>query len=716
MATAAKKTKSVATGDAQVVELKPKNETLKRLGLDDPREALLCLPESFSDLRTITKIIPDEDDDERRLYSLRFTGELEGFDSNKKVCDLTSSSGWARTFRLKIGLVDDAGNAVSWSVFGNPWPYRDLVQDEYLNLVAKVQYFGKTAFLQDVDTPPSHAVGKIWVKYLGIPGRVAGEKVESHVRAQLDNPDAYKHCATKLIGALGMMDQEALEAAGASEFFSTYDGVINALHRPVDTDQGWMAKIVANKLAAMAVQAAALRHNIRHPHPDAPLSVDVEDIATLSRTQKETLTKSQMEVATSIATKLRAPRPMNALLSGDVGTGKTLAYLLPAVAAHRAGAKVAIIAPTSILADQIARQIVDRFGPHVKGVERIVAGGKIADHASILVGTPGITSVCTKAKYSPNLLISDEQHKLSTAVREKLVKPWTHTLEVSATPIPRSLASALFGGKDILNLRECPVKKQFDCIVGDVAMRPKFAAMIKHALQNGDRAAVIYPRVNASVSYEENIDGAMIKKEMQSVLSGAAALELAFPGKVVSIHGGMKDEEIALAIEQVRSGAKPLVVASTVVETGVDIPGITTMIIRDADYFGISQLHQLRGRLVRHGGHALFGMMVASLETLAPDTYERLQIVAKSTDGYELAERDLVGRGFGQLEGESQSGSGSAETVFRLVKLRPDDFLRKKLSKESLKDHSVDLSAQRAAEQEAADAQAKLRMQPRLFA
>lgn len=704
--------------------IKTKNETLKRLGIENPKEALLCLPDSYIDTCEAITVIPDESDQDRHLYNLRFTGEMHGYDKAKKELKLDNSSGWANTFRLKICLVDDDDNKVTLNVFGNPWPYRGLVANEFLNLVGRIVFWGSgdkaNAQLQDAETPPSHAIGKIWVKYLGVAGRVSGEKVEAQVLAQLDNPDSYRHCATKLIGALGMNDKEALEAAGASEFFESFEQVIRALHFPEDTDQGWMAKTVANKLAAMAVQAAALRHNLRHNHPDAPLSVHVDDIEILARTQKETLTKSQLAASNAIAIMLRTPKPMNALLIGDVGTGKTLAYLLPAVAAHRAGAQVAIIAPTSILADQIAKQIITRFSSHIKGVERIVAGGLINDHASILVGTPGITSVAAKSKYIPNLLICDEQHKLPTAVREKLVSPWTHTLEVSATPIPRSLASALFGGKDILNLDECPVDKDISCEFGDVTMRPRFVAMIKYALENGNRAAVIYPRVNASVSYIEIEEGEIIKQEMMSVLSGAAALEKAFPGMVVSIHGGMNADEIKMAIEAVRSGEKPLVVASTVIETGVDIPGITCMVVRDADYFGISQLHQLRGRLARTGGKADFCLLVSpkNLADLSEDGYSRMNSVCTIQNGYLLSEIDLQIRGIGDM-GSINSGMQSGattETVFKLVKLRPEDFLKRKLSRDSIKHQTVDLSSQRKVEREAAEEQAKLRMQPRLFA
>lgn len=674
--------------------------TLKKLGLEDPREALLCLPDSYADLRTITRELPEDADVDPRLYALTYTGVMLGFDKNKKPVNMDRKELWKYVRRVEMLLRDARGDEVTWSAFDGPWPYKDLVAGEQVGLVARFERFGKRGYLSDVQRPPAHAIGSIWVKYLGIAGQVAGENVERMVNAQVDNPEAYRRCVAKVVGAIGLREDEALRVVGCTEFVDV-ESVVRGLHRPKTVEEGWAARKVANKLSAAAVQASALRHNLRAAHPQSPLPVDISDLEALARTQREKLSNDQRKAATAILNGLKDPKPLNSLLSGDVGTGKTLAFLLPAVAAHRAGAKVAIIAPTSILADQIAMQVISRFGPMVKGVERIVAGGKISDQQSILVGTPGLTSVCSKAKYVPNVLICDEQHKLSATDREKLVKPWTHVIEVSATPVPRSLASALFGGKQVINIRECPVQKNIQCLVGDLEDRRKFGGMLKWALDNGQRAAVVYPLVDGGKRAGEDGDD-----EVASVLSGAKALEAAFPGKVVVVHGKMKDEEIEAALKLVRSGERPLVVASTVIETGVDIPGITALVVRNADRFGISQLHQLRGRLARHGGDAWFGMMVDSLEELPAETRMRLETVASCQDGYELAERDLVLRGFGDVEGVAQSGA--SETVFRLVRLRPEDFLKNKLS-----DMAVQAPAAAAAEQESDQRRAD---QPRLFA
>lgn len=699
---------------------------MKRLGLAHPSEALLCVPASYSDLRHVNTTVPSDDDEERVLYQLRFSGEMRAYDAKKVELDLHEAGPgvWRQIRRLELILQDRAGRRVNFSTFSDIWSFRDLQAGALIPMVGKVVHYGrKGAFLTDTEVPAAGSIGKIWVKYLGITGIVAGEKVEAMVKSQLDNPEALKHCVGALTEALGMPGYEAMVAAGLVDQFRSYEQLLLALHAPASIEEAWFARAGARKLAAMSVQVAALRHNLRQPHELAPLGVRPEGLPALAQTQREALTDEQLGVALKIIELLNAKEPMNALLSGDVGTGKTLTFLLPAILAHQQGARVAIMAPTTILADQLASQVIKRFGSVVSGVERVEAGGKIQDPQSILVGTPGLVTVAKKRKYIPNLLICDEQHKMSTEVRESLVGPHTHVLEVSATPVPRSLAAVHFGGKQILNLRKCPVEKSFTNFVGGVATdRPRFSAMLKWALDQGHRAAVVYPRVAATkpAAPGEEAPARVMRQEdeVATVESGARALEAAFPGKVVAIHGGMKDADITRALASVRDGSKPLVVASTVIETGVDIPSIAAMVVRDADRFGISQLHQLRGRLVRNGGVGYFAMMVQDLGKLDPSTLGRLQAVERTSDGFELAEKDLENRGFGDLAGGSQSGG--SEAVFKLVRLTPRDYLDKKLSMEDVmaavgrREEGRDAADEGDAQQEQAQ-EIDRRSQPRLF-
>ena len=178
---------------------------------------------------------------------------------------------------------------------------------------------------------------------------------------------------------------------------------------------------------------------------------------------------------------------------------------------------------------------------------------------------------------------------------------------------------------------------------------------------------MIYPKVAVTVSGDPQDT-----KVIASVLDAAQALQGRFPGKVAVLHGKLSPEDTSQNLEAFRSGQCPVVVASTIMETGIDIADIRLMVVKDADNFGIAQLHQLRGRLARNGGSARFVMMVADKEALQDETKQRLATLAKVSDGYALAEADMASRGFGDLAGLAQSGNTAC--VFRLLKLTLADF------------------------------------------
>ncbi|WP_432263437.1 helicase-related protein [Cupriavidus sp. TMH.W2] len=391
------------------------------------------------------------------------------------------------------------------------------------------------------------------------------------------------------------------------------------------------------------------------------------------RSQPENPTGDQERASAGIAAALQNSTPMNGLLCGDVGTGKTLAYLAPAVAAHQFGARVAILAPTSLLADQIARNLVGRYGDKVV-VQRVEAGGKIIDPQAILVGTAGLTTVAAKAKYTPNFLIADEQHKLDTNTRERMVAPWTNVLDVSATPIPRTMALSLFPGVQVFTIDEQPVQKTIQTRLIDVGQRKVTVGAIQAAIAAGKRAAILLPRVGTDSSNAKEGEEAANRS---SVLKAAVQFEKAFPGKVATLYGEMSDEEKRVAIDGVASGRTPIVIASTVLETGIDIPDVAVMVIRDADHFGMSQLHQMRGRLARSGGNGECFLMVEDLRTLSAETRNRLEAMTRIANGFELAAHDLVNRGAGEFEGTAQSGTTSS--VFKLIPIRPRDLLENRI-------------------------------------
>lgn len=657
---------------------KTPRDPLKALGLEDARHALLCAPACYVDCRRAHDTVGNHLlDQPGQLFRLTYAGMMRGYVGREQIWAVPSDSYphpaalprkllW-RTKRTQLTMKDSAGREVQLSMFTPPTHWLDLQPGARVLVTGELRQFGRDLTVAlDLRVPEGVHDG-IWTRYLGIPGKIAGERVELLVAAASLDASAARHCAALAMGATGMREDALMQACATASGtrFASFADLLRALHKPRSLGEGHAALECARRISALAVQAAALRHHRRPAHPSAPLPVDPADVERIGASLSHPLTQGQQEVVRAVTRRLTEPVPLSALLSGDVGTGKTLAFLVPAIAAHLAGARVAIISPMKLLADQIAREIVTRFAAFTNNVERIEAGDRINDPQAILVGTTGLVNAAKKTGYVPQFLVCDEQHKQSTTTREALVGPGTHVLEVSATPMPRSLAATLYEGMEILNLRECPVRKTVHSHLIDTQTRVQSVAAIRQALARGERAAMIYPRVSTD------------EEGTQSVESAFETMEKAFPGQVVMLHGQMEDDDIQRSIQTFRSGEKRLVVASTVLEIGIDIPSVSVMVVRDADCFGISQLHQLRGRLVRNGGEGDFFMYVDDLASLQPDTLERLQAVQRTTDGYELAEIDLVQRGFGDVDGEAQTGE--SRTLFRLVRLRVQDFMSRKL-------------------------------------
>jgi ATP-dependent DNA helicase RecG len=693
--TTAKIAKVPAKKIANVPKRKPK-DPLKYMEMDRLEMALFCTPSVYLDCTRPVSVVTQQTS-KAECLDLRFTGRAIGFgDSNRMLWETQFDNEMKSippalmrsTRRCIITFVDSRGNNIDMPLFHGPWDWRGLIEGQRVTMLAKVGEFAGRLQLNDVTLVPGQYIGKIWTRYSGVPGQFSGEKVEALVRSALAMPSydaspaaaqlehASRICASIATGEAGLDEQTLMRQAcdynqpeGQNyprPQWASMKELFSALHFPISIAQGLQAQMVAKKMTAIAIRAAAMRRHSRPAHPKAPLALDLKAMQSLIGALDVTLTQGQADVANGLFARLCEPTPLTGLLSGDVGTGKTLAYLMPAGAVALAGGQVCILAPTQLLADQIANVASNLFKdqPSIT-IERVRAGGKIKNPAAILVGTSGLTTVAAKQDYTPQFLICDEQHKLSTITKEKMVGPATHVIEVSATPIPRSLAAALYEGMEIFNLRECPVQKDIRSAVVDHADRSEIVRSIRQTLSRGERVALVYPRV-------ENTSD-----EVNSVTEGYASMLKAFPDDAVMLHGSMKPEEIATNIGLLRSGERRLAVTSTVLETGIDIPSICMMVVRDADRFGISQLHQLRGRLCRNGGEGDFLMFVNDQATVPQGTLERLDAVAHTQDGYALAEADLVQRGFGELDGDDQSGA--SQTLFRLVKLKARDFLRNEL-------------------------------------
>ena len=370
-----------------------------------------------------------------------------------------------------------------------------------------------------------------------------------------------------------------------------------------------------------------------------------------------TLTEAQDKVISEIVADLAQSKPMNRLLQGDVGSGKTVVALYAALQAVAGGKQVAIMAPTEILAQQHFSKVRDYLSGSRVVVE-ILTGGQsrkrrgeildklIAGQIDIVVGTHALISKGVRFA-NLALVVVDEQHKFGvrqrTDIRGKGFAP--HYLVMTATPIPRTLAMTVFGDLDISTIDTMPPgrgKTVTKCVGPDKL--DDVLRFVAGKLRKGQQAYFIYPLVNPSATlalanaeraYRELADGPL--KEF----------------KLALIHGQMNSIQKQTAMDQFRNGGVQVLVASVVVEVGLDVPAANIMVIRHAERFGLAQLHQLRGRIGRGSENATC-ILVASPKT--PTAKQRLDVLAETSDGFKVAEEDLRIRGPGQLFGTKQHG------------------------------------------------------------
>lgn len=372
------------------------------------------------------------------------------------------------------------------------------------------------------------------------------------------------------------------------------------------------------------------------------------------------LTGAQKRSVAEIGTDLTRSVAMHRLLQGDVGSGKTLVALLAMLAAVDAGCQAALMAPTEILAEQHAntiRNLVEPLGLDVRlltgrtraAARREILTGLLSNTVSILIGTHALLQEDVLFA-DLGLVVVDEQHRFGVSQRAILREKGTdsHLLVMTATPIPRSLALTLYGDLDVTILDELPPGREPVKTGWRLAAdRAKALQFVRSEVAQGRQAYIVYPLVEESG--KSDLKAATEAFEDLS-LGALANLRLGL------LHGRMKSEEKEAVMQAFRQGDVQVLVATTVIEVGVDVPNATVMMVEHAERFGLSQLHQLRGRVGR-GQHASYCILIADpQEHLSGEAKERLDAMAQTTDGFEISEVDLKIRGPGQIFGTRQAG------------------------------------------------------------
>ncbi|MFC7051358.1 ATP-dependent DNA helicase RecG [Hansschlegelia quercus] len=451
--------------------------------------------------------------------------------------------------------------------------------------------------------------------------------------------------------------------------FPGFAAALAALHfpqSPLDVSSEGVAltrlaydELLANQLALQLVRAHMRRGSGRAVVGDGRLSRKIEAALPFS------LTGAQTRAVAAIREDLAAPRRMLRLLQGDVGSGKTVVALLASATAIEAGRQAALMAPTEILARQhlaTLQPLAEAAGIRLavltgreKGRERVALLERLAaGDVDLLVGTHALFSDDV-VFHDLALAIVDEQHKFGVRQRLALASKGAavDVMVMTATPIPRTLVLTAFGDMDSSALDEKPPgRTPIDTRLVGLERLDETIAAIGRAVASGARVYWVCPLVEQS----ETLDVAAAEDRF-------GALAEVFPGKVGLVHGRMKGADKDAAVAQFVSGETPILVATTVIEVGVNVPEATIMVIEHAERFGLAQLHQLRGRVGRGAGRSTCLLLWKG--PLGDTAKARLETLRDTEDGFVIAEKDLELRGEGEVLGSRQSGAA----VFRLARI-----------------------------------------------
>jgi ATP-dependent DNA helicase RecG len=448
------------------------------------------------------------------------------------------------------------------------------------------------------------------------------------------------------------------EATAGQQFFSlpSRARALQMLHFPGELNDAEIARqrLALDEYIQLQLALRTRRKNLEARARPIPCAGDHNRLIKpfLARLGFE-LTASQTRVLREIRRDMAGPAPMRRLLQGDVGSGKTVVAACAALMALESGADAALMAPTEVLAGQHAQNFRRWMEPLGAAVEVRVGNAQTGAGPARPHSAPALyigTHALLEASFAParlGLVIIDEQHKFGVAQREQLVRKgrYPHLLVMTATPIPRTLGLTLYGDLDISVIEQGPPGRgRVKTFLRPAESLPRVLAFLREKLARGRQAYVIYSRVEDADTSAGVKAAAREWHHLEKVFA---------PWKVGLLHGRLKTEEKERVMAAFRARQTQVLLATSVVEVGVDVPNAALMVIENAELFGLAQLHQLRGRIGR-GAEESYCILIASEKTAG--ARERLKTMEETTDGFLIAEADLKLRGTGELLGRRQSG------------------------------------------------------------
>lgn len=601
-----------------------------RLGIDTVFDLITYFPRRYED-RSIIKPISQVQDGET-------------------VCVETIIASEPTLARIRRGLeivkfraVDDSG-MINISYFNQSYIRTQFHKGDSVRFYGKIQIKNRhvtmTNPVADHLEKTSHQTGSITPVYKTTQGLT-----QNNIRNTMEQALSIAHEIPELLPQ-DVLDEFDLCPCG--------DAFIQ-IHRPDDYGKLEYARnrFVFEEFFRLCITMQYLKQS----HQDTPgIQMSKTDETDFLKTLPYSPTGAQMRAIKDIRQDMESGSAMNRMIQGDVGSGKTLVASYAAWVCCRNGCQCAMMAPTEILAEQHYRTFLKQLSPY--GIQIAIltgstpAGEKREIKKRLAEGTIHFV-IGTHALFSEDveydnlaLVITDEQHRFGVAQRNKLVQKSAnaHVLVMSATPIPRTLALMIYGDLDVSVIDEMPPGRQpIETYAVNSTYRPRLNAFIQKTVEAGRQVYVVCPAIEDNEAFP-----------LTTVEEHKQALKRALPQvRIAMVHGKMKDQEKDRIMRSFSEGEIDVLVSTTVIEVGVDVPNAALIIIEDADRFGMSQLHQLRGRVGR-GDAQSYCILVS--DTANDNAVERLKMMTKTQSGFEVAEKDLAMRGPGDFFGDRQHG------------------------------------------------------------
>jgi ATP-dependent DNA helicase RecG len=594
-------------------------------------------------------------------------------------------------------VVTDGTDKLSLTFFNQAWREKDLKVGRQGLFAGKVGVFNNKKQLahpdyemipdgSDVDSAVEGFAGKY------LPVYPASAKMPSWKISQ---------CAQLAIGSLEEIQDFLPSSIREKHKYPSLHQALVQLHQPADLDHAELSRERLTFDEAFLLQSLLVMRRIELKKLNSISRKRISGglLDAFDKTLPFELTAGQVAVSKEIELDLSQPHPMHRLLQGEVGSGKTIVALRAMLAVIDSGGQAALLAPTEVLAAQHLRTIQKLLGElgqggMLGGSEKatqvtLITGSQNAaarkealamaatGSAGIVIGTHALLGEKVEFK-DLGLIVVDEQHRFGVeqrdALKEKAILP-PHLLVMTATPIPRTVAMTVFGDLDVSTLRELPLGRQpITTHVVPVKEKPSFLERawqrINEEVAQGHQAYIVAPRISADSDANADIDF-LFGEESSEITSVEELAPTLHAGplkglKIAILHGRLSSDEKYSTMQAFTKGEIDVLVSTTVIEVGVDVPNATIMVIMDADRFGVSQLHQLRGRVGRGTSPGLC-LLVTQCEEETP-ARERLNAVAGTLDGFELSRIDLEQRREGDVLGASQSGTQSHLRLLRVLR------------------------------------------------